>query len=149
MARNADPGFAHRYSKPSDLKTSIMKSAPGRSVVWTSTLPVVPGASATGFSEAAVAGGVATAIAATDEAAALERKLRRPTRGVSGPGIGGLKGRERKCWSFFLPRGSRPRDQPCGFRLRFFQLVFPSLHRVPNDLLQAEWFGSPRQAEVL
>src|ERR1700719_3195968 len=35
--RKLDPGLAARYSKPSDLITSTMKSDPGRSVVRTST----------------------------------------------------------------------------------------------------------------
>src|ERR1700686_1461595 len=35
--RKLDPGLAARYSKPSDLITSTMKSDPGRSVVCTST----------------------------------------------------------------------------------------------------------------
>src|SRR6187431_1437447 len=32
--RNVEPGLAATYSKPSDLITSIMKSDPGRSVVY-------------------------------------------------------------------------------------------------------------------
>src|ERR1017187_6642009 len=80
MPRNADPGLAQTYSKPSDLKTSIMKSAPGRSVVWTST-----GAGA--GSAAAMPAGTAAAIAAAD-VAAVDRKLRRPTSGLSELGIG-------------------------------------------------------------
>src|ERR1700733_7730305 len=35
--RKLDPGTAATYSKPRDLRTSTMKSEPGRSVVRTST----------------------------------------------------------------------------------------------------------------
>src|SRR5437868_2347955 len=36
--RKLEPGFEQIYSTRSDLITSTMKSAPGRSVVWISTL---------------------------------------------------------------------------------------------------------------
>src|SRR5882724_4900682 len=36
--RKDEPGFAATYSKPRDLMTSIMKSEPGRSTVYTPTL---------------------------------------------------------------------------------------------------------------
>src|SRR5271154_5118714 len=86
--RKLDPGFAKRYSKPSDLITSTMKSEPVRSVVSTSKVDGVS-ASATGDiagggparrtsgGSASAALGAATNAAAP--AAALFRKLRRLT----------------------------------------------------------------------
>src|SRR5579863_9305103 len=53
-ARNAEPGFAQQYSKPSDLITSTMKSEPGRSLTSISAEGTAPR-----FSVAATASGAA------------------------------------------------------------------------------------------
>src|SRR5579871_514382 len=56
--RKLEPGLAKRYSKPSDLSTSTMKSEPGRSAVSTSTFA---GGSVSRASSGALAGRVACA----------------------------------------------------------------------------------------
>src|SRR5579862_3486680 len=78
-----DPGFAARYSKPSDLRTSTMKSEPGRLVVKTSTAGAAS-PSAAGGREGAAKGCAANAPAlatsvATLPAAAPCKNLRRST----------------------------------------------------------------------
>src|SRR5580693_4079725 len=91
--RKLEPGFDARYSKPSDLITSTIKSEPGRSVVSTSTFEGAS-ASAAGTAGAAAAGlgpakgcaAIAPALAASvaiPPAAAPLRNLRRSTKDVS------------------------------------------------------------------
>src|SRR5690348_12454132 len=87
--RKLDPGLAQTYSKPRDLRTSTMKSPPGRSAVSASTLTAgVPLSASRAAAEGALAafvGAVSWARAgravgtnaAAPVAAALFRKLRR------------------------------------------------------------------------
>src|SRR5690242_4480192 len=84
--RKLEPGLAQMYSKPSDLMTSVMKSAPGRSVVRASRTGGVPVSTSLGIGRTAagrdcsgccaLAAGLLAASAAALPAAVL-RKLRR------------------------------------------------------------------------
>src|SRR4051794_17843546 len=77
MPRNAEPGFAQTYSNWSALNTSTMKSAPGRSVICSSTLGSLAASCGGGVSASLALDGTAAAAAAA-EPSAFDRKRRRP-----------------------------------------------------------------------
>src|ERR1700682_3713466 len=72
--RKLDPGLAAQYSIPRDLKTSVMKSEPGRALFVTSTaVPVY------GFRAACCASAIGAVAAKPAAPAAPFRKPRRST----------------------------------------------------------------------
>src|ERR1700674_4548378 len=76
--RKLEPGLAAQYSMPSDLMTSSMKSAPGRSVEETSAAGgLAAGAAAT---VAPTCCAMATEVCATMAAAPAVAPLRKPRR---------------------------------------------------------------------
>src|SRR6266849_6098027 len=91
MPRKLEPGLAATYSKFRALRTSTMKSPPGRSVVSTSISPVGSfsfgklgadaGRDAPACGACAAGGAAPPANAAAPVTAALFRKLRRLTAG--------------------------------------------------------------------
>src|ERR1700674_3871794 len=77
--RKLEPGLAAQYSMPSDLMTSSMKSAPGRSLAETSAAGVLAAAGAAA-TVAPTCCAMATELCATMAAAPTVAPLRKPRR---------------------------------------------------------------------